>query len=108
MKKILTLHQHKLVENACNVVVNRNKEKNLILYLHAPTGGGKTFMVSHIIDELRFSCDFTYIFIAPSTGSLSKQAYKAFRAYSKNREIEIPSENIHYIDGIDSLSSVFS
>ncbi len=107
MEKELTKHQNKLVKQAFNVVINWNTEKNLILYLHAPTGGGKTFMVSHIIQELCFNCDFTYIFIAPSTGSLSKQAYNAFRSYSKNREIEIPSENIHYIDGIDSLDSFF-
>ena len=107
MKKNLTLHQQKLVTDACRIVITRNREKNLILYIHAPTGGGKTFMVSHIVDELSFNCSFTYLFIAPSTGSLSKQAYKAFKSYSKNREIEMPSENIHYIKGIDSLDSVF-
>ena len=107
MGKRLTDHQIQLVDEACSAVKNRIQGNNLILYLHAPTGGGKTFMVSHIVKKLSFSYNFTYIFIAPSTGSLSKQAYKAFLTYSKNRETDIPIENIHYIDGIDSLDNVF-
>ena len=68
--------------NACIDHLQHNRE----FKLQAPTGSGKTFIISQIIDKylenenLNFH-PTTFLFIAPSTGGLDYQGYQKIKSY---------------------------
>lgn len=79
-KKILSYQTNAV--NTCIEHLQDNKE----FKLQSPTGSGKTFIISQIIDkylenDYLNSCPTTFIFVAPSTGSLDYQGYEKITSY---------------------------
>lgn len=79
-KKILSYQTNAV--NTCIEHLQDNKE----FKLQSPTGSGKTFIISQIIDkylenDYLNSYPTTFIFIAPSTGSLDYQGYEKITSY---------------------------
>ncbi len=79
-KKILSYQTNAI--NACIEHLQDDKE----FKLQSPTGSGKTFVISQIIDKYLENDHLnayptTFIFIAPSTGSLDYQGYEKITSY---------------------------
>ena len=81
MTKKLLSYQTKAVEATINHLLDNKEFK-----LQSPTGSGKTFIISQIIDkylenEYLNIHPTTFIFIAPSTGALDYQGYEKISQY---------------------------
>lgn len=73
--------------NAVNASIEHLQE-NKEFKLQSPTGSGKTFIISKIIDQflendILNSKPTSFIFIAPSTGNLDYQGYEKISSYLK-------------------------
>ncbi|MBR4025575.1 MAG: DEAD/DEAH box helicase family protein, partial [Mycoplasmataceae bacterium] len=73
--------------NAVNASIEHLQE-NREFKLQSPTGSGKTFIISKIIDQflendILNSKPTSFIFIAPSTGNLDYQGYEKISSYLK-------------------------
>lgn len=71
--------------DAAKIAIQHLKD-NESFKLQSPTGSGKTMIMGQIIEDLNSSRDFqlikkTYIFIAPSVGSLDHQGYEKISSY---------------------------
>ena len=71
--------------NAADYAVRFLNENNLFK-LSAPTGSGKTMIIAQTIEEIIKDPSFamikkTFIFVAPSTGSLDYQGYEKISSY---------------------------
>jgi len=60
--------------------VGRTETLRRFCLLQAPTGSGKTVMVSSVIDE---NPNVSYLFISPGKGGLGVQTYNSLNKYSK-------------------------
>lgn len=75
-------------EETANFLVNNSISKKET-FLQAPTGSGKTFIMSLFVEKylqnpLFSSISTSFVFIAPSTGSLDYQGYEKISNYLKN------------------------
>ena len=71
--------------NAINFAIN-HLQTNKEFKLQSPTGSGKTFIISKLIDQylendILNAYNTTFIFIAPSTGKLDYQGYEKINSY---------------------------
>lgn len=89
MSKELKNFQQKAVDNVltfAKMVLDGNAIKTVVL--QSPTGSGKTFMMSQIIDKLATSSEFAhedlcYLWVSIGKGSLHEQSYKSLKKIFK-------------------------
>ena len=82
--KQLKRYQEKAVDKLLSrtkELFGENLDKRTIVF-QAPTGSGKTFMMSQyieqLIDELKDE-DLCFLWLSPGKGSLHKQSYKSLK-----------------------------
>lgn len=83
----MTKKQLSYQTNAVNFAIE-HLQKHQEFKLQSPTGSGKTFIISKIIDQYLENDilnikDTSFLFIAPSTGSLDFQGYEKITSYLK-------------------------
>lgn len=101
MKKVLKPCQKKAYKEIMKLVekIDITKSKENIILLSAPTGSGKTTVLTKVIDDMKKHYDnYTFLFITLGKGGLEEQALKSFKedgleAYSLNEVLS----NIKYL-----------